>query len=593
MNTTSLDPSLLHDLAMVGLQLDTPIPETPGSFSGDTKERPRKRTLIACDLCKVRHIKCDGSGKNPCTSCTNLKAECKYTTPTTKRGPKRTQKRPMETPSSTELLLTPIDAPVITPKIDWATYLDMFNSHIKPLYGSIFHSTSFPLELNDVEKALSSGFSAKQIQKKFLSLCVLANGAMLAKNIPLAEQLASEANFMIGGIIGSPSFETATALLLLGSFYCVGVGDFVRGASVNALAYQMTEILDVSKAIQSVNGGYMFNKDQITAPNSTAPATISKSPSEEALASLKARILSKLIMNTPDPDDREYLLTKAMKLPSNRMEIFFVLHSYIVSKARDPLPADQTQATNNIFKLFTWVEKADGIVRDVENSPDSPVWVGAMMRTMLDSCKVCLLHKMGLRDEAITLAEKTRLMIEKEMTAKHYGIGYQCATVAISKVYEQLRNPELLANFLHTMEYVADVFVSMKLKVGETKDILHQEILHQSPTSAPSSVVELPSSSTSSPQSGEVPANLATSSSNFNVNDILSASPGLDGGFFAFANNEDPNLLYSVAAQNVDFSQGQPQNPDIQLPNLEYLATTTAPSTSDVSMFDLNLSGQF
>jgi hypothetical protein len=34
---------------------------------------------------------------------------------------------------------------------------------------------------------------------------------MLAKNLKLADQLSSEANFMIGGLIGSPSFGTTLA----------------------------------------------------------------------------------------------------------------------------------------------------------------------------------------------------------------------------------------------------------------------------------------------------------------------------------------------------------------------------------------------
>jgi hypothetical protein len=53
---THLDATLLQELAMVGLPMDTPIPQTPSS-GFESKERPRKRTLIACDLCKVRHIK--------------------------------------------------------------------------------------------------------------------------------------------------------------------------------------------------------------------------------------------------------------------------------------------------------------------------------------------------------------------------------------------------------------------------------------------------------------------------------------------------------------------------------------------------------
>jgi len=346
------------------------------------------------------------------------------------------------------------------PKHDWGKYLENFNLYVKPVYSSIFTNSTYPGDLADIEKTLASGFSAKHIQKKFLTLAILANGTLLAKNLKLAEQLANEANYMIGGIIGSPSLEVGIGLLLLSGYYC-GVGDLTRSTATNALAYQICEILDISKMVKSVNG-FMY-KDT----GSGSLVTVN----EEAIASLKARVLSKMIMNTPDPEDREHFLAKAMKLPSNRMELFFVLHSYIVAKARDKLPDDPTQATNNIIGLFTWVEKADGIVREFEGAEGIPSWVGAMLRTMLDSCKVCLLHKMGLREEAITLAEKTRAMIEKEMLAKHYGLGYQCATIAISKVYEQLNQPELMSNFLHTLEYVADVFVSMKLKLSEAQQV--------------------------------------------------------------------------------------------------------------------------
>lgn len=120
---------------------------------------------------------------------------------------------------------------------------------------------------------------------------------MLAKNAKLAEQLSSEANFMIGGLIGSPSFglinsslnsitDVAIGLLLLGSYYCVGVGDFVRGSAVNALAYQITEILDVTKIIKSVNG-YMVTGNKNSPISITSPSL--NPPPEEALASLKAR----------------------------------------------------------------------------------------------------------------------------------------------------------------------------------------------------------------------------------------------------------------------------------------------------------------
>jgi hypothetical protein len=289
-----------------------------------------------------------------------------------------------------------------------------------------------------------------------------------------------------------------------------------------------------------------------------------------------------MIMNTPDSEDREYYLSKALKLPSNRMELFFVLHSYIVAKARDPLPPDQAQATSSIFGLFTWVEKADGIVRDVENSVESPSWVGAMMRTMLDSCKVCLLHKMGLRDEAITLAEKTRAIIEKEMTAKHYGIGYQCATVAISKVYEQLNNPELLQGFLHTMEYVADVFVSMRLKLNETKQMLNTDVSSVSPPVNSSSIVELSSSTSSSPQPTTAP--LGTDA----VPNASSLPLGLDSNFLYMVQSEDPNLLYNVS----EYGQSNIQSVDFS--NLDSVFQSSTPISADAVMgLELNLSGQF
>jgi hypothetical protein len=70
----------------------------------------------------------------------------------------------------------------------------------------------------------------------------------------------------------------------LGSYYCVGVGDFVRGSAVNALAYQITEILDVTKAMKSVNGYMLSGNNSVS-----AVSTSLNPPTEVALASLKAR----------------------------------------------------------------------------------------------------------------------------------------------------------------------------------------------------------------------------------------------------------------------------------------------------------------
>lgn len=207
-------------------------------------ERPRKRTLNACDVCKSRHLKCNGDGKNVCSTCANLKLACIYTTPTTKRGPKPHGERKSET---IETGLFPGQPNHTENKIsfskkngeDWGTLVNLFNEHIKPSYTTILEPIS--LETERLERNLSTGRTAD----KFLTLAVLANGAMIGRNMTLATNFANEANSMIGEILGKVSFEVAVGLLLLASFYCVGVGEFVRGAGVLAVANQMSEMLDL------------------------------------------------------------------------------------------------------------------------------------------------------------------------------------------------------------------------------------------------------------------------------------------------------------------------------------------------------------
>ncbi|KAJ3029994.1 UNVERIFIED_CONTAM: hypothetical protein HDU68_010457 [Siphonaria sp. JEL0065] len=71
--------------------------EVSSSSSSTAKQRSstssnasRSRSTRACDICKRKRQKCDGS--NPCAGCSSLNLECTYSVPQLKRGPKKEEK---------------------------------------------------------------------------------------------------------------------------------------------------------------------------------------------------------------------------------------------------------------------------------------------------------------------------------------------------------------------------------------------------------------------------------------------------------------------------------------------------------------------
>ncbi|KAI9329595.1 hypothetical protein BD770DRAFT_334004, partial [Pilaira anomala] len=51
-------------------------------------DNKRKRLTQACELCRRKKIRCDGS-KPTCGNCTRLNNECTYSTSSKKRGPRQ------------------------------------------------------------------------------------------------------------------------------------------------------------------------------------------------------------------------------------------------------------------------------------------------------------------------------------------------------------------------------------------------------------------------------------------------------------------------------------------------------------------------
>lgn len=57
----------------------SPDRKSPVRFISDPYDYPRKRTSLACEVCRVRKVRCD-AGKPGCGSCTKLGVACSYAT---------------------------------------------------------------------------------------------------------------------------------------------------------------------------------------------------------------------------------------------------------------------------------------------------------------------------------------------------------------------------------------------------------------------------------------------------------------------------------------------------------------------------------
>ena len=57
----------------------SPDRKSPVRYISDPYDYPRKRTSVACEVCRVRKVRCD-AGKPGCGSCTKLGVACSYAT---------------------------------------------------------------------------------------------------------------------------------------------------------------------------------------------------------------------------------------------------------------------------------------------------------------------------------------------------------------------------------------------------------------------------------------------------------------------------------------------------------------------------------